>query len=223
MASTTRPTTRPAAASLTPARAGARHGHIVSQAPGRIRVRLHRAHRDPAELAQIERGLTQQDGIAAVATNPRTGSVLVQYDRHALSKDEVVSMLYDVGVVAREVLGAEDVPPELGREVAPHSATATGLLDALTDLDNRVSRLTGGRFDVKLLVPAGLGLIALRQIMTTGLGLAEVPGYVLIWYTFDSFYKLHQRRTLSAVKAAVETGAAEPTASTPATNDALRS
>ena len=168
-----------------------------------MRVRLRRNHRDPAELARIEGRLVRRDGVQAVATNARTGSVLVHYDRRALSKDDVVAMLYDVGVAARELLGAEDVPEDLGREPAPHSSTATGLMDALTDLDQRVSRLTGGTLDVKLLVPTGLGLLALRQILSTGPGLADVPGYVLLWYTFDSFYKLHQRKTATALASTV--------------------
>jgi hypothetical protein len=135
--------------------------------------------------------------------------VLVHYDGRTLSKDDVVAMLYDVGIAARELLGAEHVPEDLGREPAPHSAPATGLMDALSDLDQRVSRLTGGKLDVKLLVPAGLGLLALRQILSTGLGLADVPGYVLLWYTFDSFYKLHQRKTATAIATAVDELSAE--------------
>jgi hypothetical protein len=179
-------------------RHGTRHARIVSQAPGRMRVRVHRDHRDSDELAQIERRLERRDGIDDVATNPRTGSILVHYDHHALSKADVTTMLFDVGVVAREVLGAEEVPQDLGGDVSQHSSTATGLLDALTDLDGRISRLTGGRIDAKLLVPVGLGLLALRQFTSGGLGLAEVPAYVLFWYTFDSFYKLHPRHKMAA-------------------------
>ena len=53
------------------------------------------------------------------------------------------------------------------------------MLDALTDLDHRISRLTGGKLDLKLLVPVGLGLLAMRQVALNGFGLAQVPGYVL--------------------------------------------
>jgi hypothetical protein len=183
---------------------GKRRGHIVSHAPGRMRVRLHEEHRSPAALEQIERDLRVRDGVESVATNARTGSVLVHYDHHALSKDDLKAMLYDVGLVARDLLGADQVPEDLGGGVVEHSTTATGLLDALTDLDRRLSDLTGGKLDVKLLVPAGLGLLALRQVATSGLGLAEVPGYVLLWYTFDSFYKLHQRRSVNVVEKAAE-------------------
>jgi hypothetical protein len=187
----------------------ARHGRIVSHAPGRMRVRLHPEHRDPEALAEIEESLRIQGGVSSVSTDARTGSVLVHYDRHALSRDDLVSMLFDVGVVARNLLGAEDVPEDLGRDderkgVAQHSASATGILDAVTDLDHRISELTGGKVDLKVLVPAGLGLMALRQVALNGLGLGQVPGYVLLWYTFDSFYKLHQRKTAALVEKAAE-------------------
>jgi hypothetical protein len=177
-----------------------------------MRVRLHRSHRDPAALEAIEDQLSEHPAIASVATNPRTGSVLVQYDHHRLTKDDVRELLWDCGLVARDLLGAEEIPEGLGREseigpkseAVPHSTTATTLLDALTDLDQRLSRATNGKLDIKLLVPASLGLLALRQVAINGLGLIEVPGYVLLWYTFDSFYKLHQRRAVDVVQEAAE-------------------
>jgi len=74
----------------------------------------------------------------------------------------------------------------------------------LTDLDQRLSKATNGKFDIKLLVPTGLGLLALRQIAINGFGLGTVPGYVLLWYTFDSFYKLHQRKSEAKAEQAAE-------------------
>lgn len=188
------------------------HGAIVSHTSGRMRVRLQQDHRDPDALETIEDRLSEHPAVASVSTNARTGSVLVQYDHHQLTKDDLKELLWDAGLVARELLGAEEIPEDLGRDeadsantaAAPHSTTATTLLDALTDLDNRVSKLTNGKLDIKLLVPTGLGLLALRQIAINGLGLGQVPGYVLLWYTFDSFYKLHQRRSAAVVEEAAE-------------------
>ena len=191
---------------------GQRHGRIVSHAPGRMRVRLDREHRDPEALAQIEQTIGARPGVTAVSTDHRTGSVLVKYDHSTLGKGDVTSMLLDVGVVALDLIGAEDAAEGLEdvgdernpRAAAPHSTGANAVLDAVTDLDHRISQLTGGRLDLKLLVPAGLGLMALRQVALNGLGLGQVPGYVLLWYTFDSFYKLHQRKTAAAIKEATE-------------------
>jgi hypothetical protein len=191
------------------------HGAIVSHTSGRMRVRLHQGHRDPEALECIEDRLSEHPAVASVSTNARTGSVLVQYDHQRLTKDDLKELLWDAGLVARELLGAEEIPEGLGRDSAdgsdataapgaPHSTTATTLLDALTDLDQRLSKLTNGKLDIKLLVPTGLGLLALRQIAINGLGLGQVPGYVLLWYTFDSFYKLHQRKSAAVVQEAAE-------------------
>lgn len=191
------------------------HGRVVSHTAGRIRVRLHPAHRHDAVLGKVKRELQGQQGVAAVKTNARTGSVLVEYDHHRLSDDDLLAMLHDAGVVAKELTGAEDLPEDVlpsdegdsadrGAAAAPHSTTATSLMDALTDLDRRLSEATGGKLDVKLLVPLGLGALAIRQIAVAGFGLETVPGYVLLWYTFDSFYKLHQRRTAHVIEAAAQ-------------------
>jgi hypothetical protein len=169
-------------------------------------------------LGLIEQRLVDRTGVNSVATNARTGSVLVTYDHHRLTRDDMVAMLYDVGTVVRSALGAEELPEDLGRDHTGESSTATGLIGALTDLDARVSAVTGGRVDVKLLVPAGLGLVAVRQIMSNGLGLAEVPGYLLLWLTFDVFYKLHRRRSATVVEAPTVEVAPEPSPATAARN-----
>jgi hypothetical protein len=184
-----------------------RHGQIVSHAPGRIRVRLEAGQRSPAVLDQIEHALGRKSGVASVSTNARTGSILVYYDEDILSKDDLTAMLSDVGVAALESGGADEASRDRGRggrAVADHSSGAVSVLDAVTDLDHWISRLTGGKLDLKLLVPAGLGLLALRQIALNGVGLGQMPGYVLLWYTFDSFYKLHQRKTAQFLETVAE-------------------
>jgi len=178
-----------------------------------MRIRLHEEHRQPGVLGQFEQGLRERPEIASVSTNTRTGSVLVQYDRHGLSRDDVLAIFHDIGLIVQDIAGAETIGDEAEQRpvgagaVVGHSTAAVTVMDALTDLDRRLSVLTGGKLDVKLLFPLSLGALALRQIATTGLGLAEVPGYVLLWYAFDSFYKLHQRQTARLVEAAL----AEPT------------
>src|SRR5205807_541067 len=66
------------------------------------------------------------------------------------------------------------------------------LIDAVERLDSDLARLTGRRIDLKLIFPAGLFALAIRQIATNGLGISQVPGYVLLWYAFDSFWKFHR-------------------------------
>ena len=106
------------------------HGAIVSHTLGRMRVRLHHAHRDATAMETLEDRLSEHPAIASVETNPRTGSVLLQYDHHRLTRDDLADVLWDAGLVARELLGADEIPEDLGREAeaAPHSTTATILV-----------------------------------------------------------------------------------------------
>ena len=76
-----------------------RHGTIVTQweikheLPGRLRLRNPVIHRK-AELCQaIERELMSVLGIDYFKTNPLTSTVLVQYDRRQLTRDQIIEIL----------------------------------------------------------------------------------------------------------------------------------
>ena len=63
--------------------------HIVHQVPGRVRFRLPSKRGDAAFFARAADTLRVQAGVVAVATDARTGSVLVE---HSLDADAVVSL-----------------------------------------------------------------------------------------------------------------------------------
>ena len=180
--------------------------HVVSATPGRTRVRLAPGHRhNPRLMENVKADLQQQPGVAHVKTNSRTGSLTVHYDRSTVSHDGVLALLRDVGIVAERTFAA------LGEDV-PSDASTTGLSvnAALDDLNRRLLGRTGGALDLKFLFPATLTVVGLRQLFTTGLGIAEVPAYILLWYAFDSFYKFHHHETVQPVAASSPgAGAAE--------------
>ena len=173
------------------------HGHVVSDTPGRLRIRVRHPHRHPQLMGRTQDHLEGKPGIRGVETNPTTGSVMVRYDPHQVSPDDILAMLKDVGVIALQTasdLGVE--LPEAGR-----STTAVSVISVIDDLDRRISLLTGRRIDLKLLFPATLFGLGIRQVATQGLGLAQVPGYILLWYAFDSFWKFHQAEPVEATRA----------------------
>ncbi len=131
--------------------------------------------------------LEGEPGVHRVETNHHTGSLLVHYDHHQHKTGDLIDILKDAGVIVRQVAeaGGNELP-EVGR-----SKTSTSIMGALNDMDRRISYLTGQRVDLKLLFPLAMGALGLRQTLSQGLGLSQVPGYVLLWYAFDSFYKLH--------------------------------
>jgi hypothetical protein len=64
-----------------------------------------------------------------------------------------------------------------------------------TELNTQTLFLTNGWMDLPTVTAAGLGLIALRQLLTKGAQMDALPWYVLTWYAFDSFIKLHPATT----------------------------
>ncbi|NJN11102.1 MAG: DUF5132 domain-containing protein [Richelia sp. RM1_1_1] len=72
------------------------------------------------------------------------------------------------------------------------SEVAGEMLDAVSDLNSQVGWLTNGYVDLRVLMPLGLGTLALGQLITQGPQLDKIPWYNLAWYAFDSFNKLNQ-------------------------------
>lgn len=66
------------------------------------------------------------------------------------------------------------------------------ILDAVKELNTQLDWLTNGYVDLRLLMPFGLGSLALVQLITQGPKLEEIAWYNLAWYAFDSFNKLNK-------------------------------
>lgn len=165
------------------------HAHVASHTPGRLRVRVHHPARHTHLLHQLKQQLQAQPGVGKVDVNAHTGSVLVHYDRHTHEHGSLLQLFQDVGVTVGELARGLDMDAP---EVAGHSKAGDNIVDTVTDLDRQVALLTGHKVDLKLLFPMALGGIGVWQVATRGLGLGEIPGYVLLWYAFDSFWKFHR-------------------------------
>jgi hypothetical protein len=162
------------------------HGRVASATPGRLRVRIDRAHRHPALMHRIQGHLEGRPGIAQVEVNHGTGSVVVRYDDDHWSGDDLLGLFRDLGLVVRDILEAGEELPPLGGSSASNDTMA-----AVGRLNRRISHLTGQTVDLRFLFPAALGALALRQAWRQGLGLNQIPAYVLLWYAFDAFWKLN--------------------------------
>jgi hypothetical protein len=148
-------------------------------------------------MDRIRDRLAQDPGVESVETRGKTGSVVVHYEPSQLSLDGLLAMLYEAGVVVHGMLAGEEIGPGPtgdGRSTggAGTSRTAGSIIEAVQDLDHRISEMTGQKLDLKTLFPLTLGAIGVRRLLQSGLGLAEIPTYVLLWYAFDAFYKLHR-------------------------------
>jgi hypothetical protein len=163
---------------------------VASQTPGRLRVRVQHPGRHHELLHTIRQRLEEQHGTQHVSVDTRTGSVLVKYDPHTQDHGSLLAVLHDLGVVASETARGLDLDaPELG---TGHSQTSENIVSTFADLDRQIALLTGHKVDLKLLFPLALGGVGVWQLARRGVGLGEVPAYVLLWYAFDSFWKFHR-------------------------------
>lgn len=151
---------------------------VVSATPGRLRLRIAHPHRQPETMEYIANTLDAQTHIDEVRTNVNHGSIVIKYGGKDGDLSNVLASLKDLGIIFAEMTQG-------GTEAA------TTVSSAVIDLNKRVRQATDGVVDIRFLFPMGLGILAIRKLMMKGLQFDIIPWYVLAWYSFDSFIKLH--------------------------------
>lgn len=154
------------------------HTKIVSNTPGRLRIRIARPYCRAKEMQRIASALEAQPNISQVRTNIYHGSILINHDGKDGSLKNVFATLQDIGLI-------------FGGITQSGSEAAMGVTNAVLDLNKKVELATNGAVDLRFLFPLGLSILAARQLIAKGLQFEIIPWYVLAWYAFDSFVKLH--------------------------------
>ena len=158
---------------------------IISQTPGRVRLRITPTHRQLQKIAPLANALKARLEIYRVKTNISTGSITVFHGRELLSSQDMCTILQDLGINLVEVTQEQKI------SVLSSSKAATEIIRTTTDLNRTVQTATNNTVDLRFLVPLSLGILAMRQLLVKGWQLELIPWYVLAWYAFDSFLKLH--------------------------------
>ena len=160
---------------------------VVSSIPGRVRLKVAPAYRTQEEMQRVAAALTGLPGMGDVRVTVGTGSILAFFDPERESLDSLRAALGGIGVDLGAPAGGTPSAGGAGRT----ARAATNVTTTLGGLDERVGRMANGAFDLRLLVPVGLGALAIRQILREGLELEEIPWYVLAWDAFQSFNTLY--------------------------------
>ncbi|MBW4685164.1 MAG: hypothetical protein KME40_08690 [Komarekiella atlantica HA4396-MV6] len=150
---------------------------IVSNTPGRLRLRIAQPYCQVGEMQRIASILEAQPNISQVRTNIYHGSILINYGAKNSSLENVFATLQDIGLIFGDI--------------THDSEAAMGVTNAVVDLNKKVELATNGAVDLRFLFPLGLSILAARQLIAKGLQFEIIPWYVLAWYAFDSFMKLH--------------------------------
>lgn len=151
---------------------------VISNTPRRLRLRVSRSHRGSKEINRIVNTLQNHPNVNQVRTNMQNGSITINHDGNIGSLKNIVDSLKDLGII-------------FGTLTMGKSEAAFGVSNAVVDLNQRVEKLTSGVVDLRFLFPLGLAILAARQLTIRGLQFELIPWYVLAWYAFDSFIKLH--------------------------------
>ncbi len=159
--------------------------HIVSQTPGRIRMRVAHTHRQKHKLDPVVSALKEKLAIYRVRANVHSGSITIFHSEEHINSEDIRQILRDLGLIFHDMIEEPLITTQ------GHSDAATEVSRAAADLNQRVKRVTKGAVDLRFLLPLSFAVLACRQLVVKGLQFEVIPWYVLAWYAFDSFIKLH--------------------------------
>lgn len=179
--------------------------HVASSVPGRLRLKFNGDQRH-VEAQRAASHLQDHPGVATARAHPSIGSVTVRYDTERTTVDQLLTALHSLGMLI--ALRGESPPNPL--EETGFSGAAVGITDAVDRLDRRISFATGRRVNLKVLLPTGFLLFGVRNTLVNGLGLTTLPGFIMLWYAFDAFHKLHQGEPATRWAATATEGEPEP-------------
>jgi hypothetical protein len=174
---------------------------VVHRTTRRFRLKAPAAGRSAARLAWLHSRLASTPGVSTAEVNLQTGSVLVHHEASTTLEE----LLQRAGL-SQDVL-LEGVPPRLRDQVRSEaSEVAQQLSDRFFELDAELSRTTGGWLDLKMAIPLGLLGVGVWRLLAEGVTALEIPPYIFLWWSFDSFVKLHQPQIERTVAPAEQVG-----------------
>jgi hypothetical protein len=170
--------------------ASARIAHHV---PGRMRIRVHGAKRNPKLLDHLKSSIYETEGVTRVEANRDTGSLVVHY-RHESPK-RFVENLTELGQSSEtfhlDIGEAGQIWASIEKEanlLAAHSELARSVVNETKRLDVAVKRATDNTVDLKVLVPLGLAAVSLLYVGTD----ISTPLWLSLGvFSFNSFVSLH--------------------------------
>jgi Heavy metal associated domain 2 len=164
---------------------------LIHHHPGRLRVRAAALRDDGERFERLSRALDETAGILAVTHNPRTGSVLVEYEPGLVEPD---------AIALRMAEAAELISPFDPRAAKPVFRPAGAVIEGTRELNAIAHELTGGRLDLRSIVPAALaGAAAYSFAFGPGPRLPRWDN--LLWWSYSVFASLHAREVADAVGA----------------------
>jgi hypothetical protein len=130
---------------------------------------------------RVRAALDMEPGIGAVSHNPRTGSLLVEYQPGHAHAESILACI--AGAAGLDMPADDDRP----RGKQP----ALVAIDAARELNELVHEVTGYRADLRSIVPVGMAALAAYSFAVHGD--ARLPRWDnLLYWSYNIFSQLHR-------------------------------
>jgi hypothetical protein len=159
------------------------HLELAHHHPGRLRVRAD-VLIDALDVVQrIRESLDAVPGILSVRYTAQTGSVLVEYEPGLADADDVILRIAE----------AADLEPPLDEATLRAQRARPALLSirAAREMNRLAEEVTGGRADLRSIVPAALAGLAIYSFIEEKNRLPRWDN--LLYWGFNVFTMLHRR------------------------------
>jgi hypothetical protein len=143
--------------------------------PGRARLRVPKP-RTPNQVQRVVARVQASKRVRHVSSNPATGGMLVSFN----PEDPIDLIIDDLRMVGLEIASVLD-------ESRVFRTQSTGAV---------IVRQVFGKANARLALPALYLALAARNFMTQRARLRDVSWYQLLYWAFDSFFKLHEELTV---------------------------
>jgi Heavy metal associated domain 2 len=144
--------------------------------------------RTPGGVRRMADRMAQSKRVRHVETNPSTGSLLISFDPED-PIDLLIEALRQIGLEVATLV-------EQTRQVRTQSSGAVVVQRAMSGANAKLHEMTQGHIDLRLAVPAVYTALAIRNFLTHRARLRDATWYQLLYWAFDSFFKLHEEQTV---------------------------
>ena len=162
--------------------------YLEHSVPGRMRLRVPKP-RTGQQVRQIAGRVERAKHVRAVDVNPTTGSMLVLF-----RADDPIDLIIDeLRLAGFEVAKAFERQPTGVRTQTRSAALVENLMSRA---NAQLHLATKGHVDIRLIVPAIYFALGFRNLLRQRGRLSDAAWYQLMYWAFDSFYKLHEEPTV---------------------------
>ncbi|BBD58763.1 hypothetical protein NIES2109_15410 [Nostoc sp. HK-01] len=153
---------------------------IVSQTPGRLRLRISPQHQEKAEIQLIANYLKVFfPQIDQVKVNSQTGSITIYTPAENSNFAEIIDKLQAQGLVIIINPGEKSQPAKLTQ--------------TLFKFNQQVTNITKESVDLRVIIPFTVVAIVLKRLLPPLARWKTTTLYLLLWYGLESLVKLSDK------------------------------